>query len=213
EVLEWKWTPDGRRVVYLANQNTRGITELFSVKADGSGRTRLNDSLRSDADVVAGSWTISPLSTHVAYLADQDTDEAFDLYNAAIDGSSRVKLNAGLSDGGSIASWQWAPDGSRISYVMDQHGSGEFDLFSVLPNATGRIVLNLPLANGGSFQAVKWAADGSRVFYSAEQESRGVFELYSAAADGSSLDKLNSSLVAGGSIDSAEAWMPSPDGA
>src|SRR5690606_29988544 len=46
-----------------------------------------------------------------------------------------------------------------------------------------------------------------------EQESRGVFELYSAAADGSSLDKLNSSLVAGGSIDSAEAWMPSPDGA
>ncbi|MBA1145775.1 PD40 domain-containing protein [Ectothiorhodospiraceae bacterium WFHF3C12] len=51
---EYEWSADGSRIVYAADERMAGTIELFSVRADGSGRVRLTpDYLHDAADIFA----------------------------------------------------------------------------------------------------------------------------------------------------------------
>lgn len=83
------FTPDGRRVVFLGDLRTDGVVELFVVPVDGSTPARvLNAPLGPGGNVASPShvpFLLSPDGTRVAYLADQDFDEAFELFVAELD--------------------------------------------------------------------------------------------------------------------------------
>ena len=76
-----KITPDSRRVVYRANQQAINVFELYSTPTEGpaSAGIKLNGPLTTNGSV-QDFFGISPDSGRVLYIADQDTDEMFELY-------------------------------------------------------------------------------------------------------------------------------------
>ena len=66
-------SPDAARVVYVADQQTDDVVEVFSVPIGGGTATRLNGPLTAGGDVLGNSPAISPDSDRVAYIADQET--------------------------------------------------------------------------------------------------------------------------------------------
>ncbi len=96
-VLEgFQLTPDGKLVVYVADQDADNVFELYSAPTDRSKDAhKLNGPLVRGGDVVLrwylGGESISlpffqltPDGRSVLYLADQDTDEAFELYRSSL---------------------------------------------------------------------------------------------------------------------------------
>ena len=76
-------SPDSSMVVYKADQDTVGVSELYIVPIGGGIVTKLNDPLVSGGDV--NSFRFSPDSSIMIYEADQDTDEVDELYSVLLD--------------------------------------------------------------------------------------------------------------------------------
>jgi N-acetylneuraminic acid mutarotase len=83
-------SPDGTTVVYQAEQDTDGVYELYSVPITGGTAVKLNGPLVAGGQVLPCAplkcWAISPDSTRVVYVADQDTVGVDDLYSVPIAG-------------------------------------------------------------------------------------------------------------------------------
>jgi Tol biopolymer transport system component len=85
-------SPDGRRVVYRADQDTDGVDELYGVSLDGSSSPiKLNGDLTGGGNVYFD-FQISPDSEVVVYRADQDLDEVIELYASTGFGSYTIFL-------------------------------------------------------------------------------------------------------------------------
>src|SRR5688572_11745968 len=70
----FRFAPDGTRAIYLADQDTDGVVELYSAPAaGGSPPVKLNPPLPAGRSVL--DFRISPDSQRVVYRADQGADE------------------------------------------------------------------------------------------------------------------------------------------
>ena len=228
--------PDGQRVVYLAEQDTDGVIELYSAPIDGSSApVKLSGLMVAGGDLSPSAQTLgapcfrfSPDASRVVYRADQDTDEVFELYSAPLDGSAAsVKLNGTMVAGGDVTmayglgDFQVSPDGARVVYRADQDADDVFELFSVPIDASASPVkLSGALVAGGDVAAVDSSSfgispDGSRVVYRADQDVDERFELYGVPIDASASPvKLSGTLVAGGDVvvDYFAGFEIAPDG-
>ncbi len=106
-------SPDGARVVYVADQDVDKVYELYSVPIDGSAApVKLSGSLVSGGDVTEVAF--SPDGATVVYIADQDVDEQFELYRVPADGSSgATRLNIGGA-GQDVREAQVTADGANV---------------------------------------------------------------------------------------------------
>ncbi|MBN1832725.1 MAG: hypothetical protein JW896_11510, partial [Deltaproteobacteria bacterium] len=204
QISDIKISPDSSRVVYLADQDTDGVYELYSVPIGGGTVTKLNDSLVSGGDVQSLDIFISPDSSRLVYRADQDTDDVYELYSVPIGGGTVTKLNDALVFGDEVSTTFFiSPDCSRVVYLVDQVNNGTIalgELYSV-PIGGGTVIkLNDSLVSGGFVYFFRISSDSSRVVYRADQDTVGVFELYSVPIDGGTVIKLNDSLVSGGDV-------------
>ena len=79
-VINFLISPDSSRVVYLADQQTDNVVELYSVPLGGQAAAgvKLNGAMVTGGYVL--SFQVSPDSSRVVYIADQDTDEVYELY-------------------------------------------------------------------------------------------------------------------------------------
>ena len=66
-------SPDGKWVVYRADQDTDEVIEIYSVPIGGGTVTKLNDTLVAGGET--GFLHTTPDSTTVVYYADQDQKE------------------------------------------------------------------------------------------------------------------------------------------
>jgi Tol biopolymer transport system component len=215
-VGEVKWhssaiSPDSRYVVYIADQDTLNVDELYSVPIGGGASTKLNDQLVSDGDVFFAS--ISPDSTRVVYSAEQTTNGVTELYSAPIaanpgprpvgDGVESagvlrraprsIKLNSPLIPDGNVdaASALISADSTRVVYRADQQLDEVYELYSV-PILGGSVIrLNTALVPGGNVHRAAISPDSSRVVYYANQQVADVFELFSVPMAGGPVVKLN----------------------
>jgi WD40-like Beta Propeller Repeat len=186
-------------VVYLADQNTDGVFELFLA----SSGAKLNGPLVPGGNVV--SFALTPDKSAVVYIADQQTDEVFELWqvNIATPGVS-VKLNGTLVLQGDVTSFAITPDGTSVVYRADQRFDEMFEVFRVLfatPQAS--TVLNPPFLNGSGKRVTQFAVtpDSTKVVYIANQDSVNIDELYQAAFLNPQIPtKLNVTLVPGGNV-------------
>ncbi|MDP6207135.1 MAG: hypothetical protein QGG01_02435, partial [Roseibacillus sp.] len=87
-------SPDGNTVVYIADQDTNGVGELYSVPLGNGDVTKLSDSLVEAGDV--WHFEISSDSSTVVYVANQDTANVFELYSVPIHGGVPTKIHAPL---------------------------------------------------------------------------------------------------------------------
>ncbi len=92
-------SPDSSRVVYLADQDTDNVSELYSVPLTGGLPTKLNGALVTGGDVQCCNFSISADSARVAYLADQDTDNVTELYSVPITGGAHHKVERDAGHG------------------------------------------------------------------------------------------------------------------
>ena len=198
-----RWSSDSSKIAYLADQDTAGVLELYVVNADGTGLVKVSGEMVSGGDVInmTPNWGWFPDDSKIVYLADQDTDEVYELYVVNADGSGLVKVSGTMVAGGTIEFNFLSSDGRKIMYYADQDTDGVWELYVVNPDGSGLIKVNGTLVSGGDINGSCWSPDGSKIAYSADQDTDGVIELYVVNPDGSGLVKVSGTLVAGGNVD------------
>ena len=180
-VTRLQFSPDSSRVLYLADQTTDGVNEVFSVPSGGGMAVKLNGPLVAGGEV-SDTTTVgfSPDSSRVVYLADQTTDEVFEVFSVPSAGGTATKLNGPLVADGDVIAHVFSPDSTRVLYYADQTTDGVNEIF-IVPSAGGTAVkLNGPLVAGGGviIGSLQFSPDSSRVLYIADQDTNNVTELY-----------------------------------
>jgi len=137
-VIEPAWSPDGRRLTYVAPAR-EGATDLFVVDADGSHRGRL--SRTGTVDELAPDW--SPDGKRLVF------ERAGEIFVLRADGTSERRL---------VGGWEpaWSPGGRRIAFVRD-------DRLHVVSARGGR-GRELTAAPGAQ-SAPAWAPNGRRIAF------------------------------------------------
>ena len=174
---DYLFSPDSSRVVYIADQQTDGVNELFSVPITGGVAVKLNAPLASGREVKVFGTIITPDGSRVVFRADQDIDDVFDLYSAPLFGGVITKLNGPLADG-SIDTYRVTPDGSRVIYTASQNVVDRFELFSVPPAGGPVAAVSGVMVSGGSISEFVLSPDSRRMIYVADQEVDELNELY-----------------------------------
>lgn len=168
----------GSAIVYLADQTTPGVFELFLV----SSGAKLNPPLQSNRTVT--NFSLTPDKTAVVYIADQNNDNVFELFlvNLATPGNS-VKLNGVLQPNGDVVSFAITPDGTSVVYLADQTIDPGNELFQVFfaNTGSGGIRLTPTFATGGTVSQFAVTPDSTRVVYLADADTLNVKELYQVA--------------------------------
>ena len=124
-------------------------------------------------------FEISPDGQYVVYVADQQTDQAFELYSVHISGNSPpLRLSGLLPSGSSIHSFKISPDSNRVVYTAEQDTLGVVELYSV-PIGGGTVIkLNGELVSSGNVHGeFHISQDGIWVVYRADMETDDVFDV------------------------------------
>ena len=206
-------TPDERHVVFTSDAGALDVYELWSADIDAGTSVLLSGPMVAGGDVgdaYHDDFWISPDSTRVVYLADQEVDGVFELFSAPIDGHApAVRLHAALSASDDVLTTvRFTPDGRFVVFAV-RTPSG-VALVSALADGRGTArVLNWPFPPGGGvredpsgiFHSVALDSSGRQAFFLGEQDVDGVVELYSVPIDASAAPhKWNAPLVAGGNV-------------
>lgn len=203
----FRYSPDSARVVFLSDEGADDVFELYTVPADGSqAAVRLNGTLVTGGDVsgAADAFQISPDSSYVAYLADQETDDVTELFVVPLDGSgSAAKRSATLVSGGDVMRFRISADGSRLVYLADQDTDGVAELYSVPSDGSqAPVKLSATLVSGGNVLDFALDATGGEVAYLADQHTDQRNEVYGVPLDGSQAAvRLNEPLDANENVD------------
>ena len=197
-------SPDSQRVVYMADQDTANVDELYSAPITGGSWVKLNPPLVPNGDIF---WPldvqISPDSSRVVYVADQETDEVYELFSVPIAGGVATKLNGPLA-GNYLLSFEISPDGSRVVYLAEQDSVTLYDLFSVTLTGADRIKLNGPLGADEFVGYFQISPDSSRVVYQTFKQITSISEIYRVPLAGGSASKVNGPLTDGGTVNGFE---------
>lgn len=203
----------GGAVVYLADQDTVGVFELFLATSG----TKLNPPLPHGRTVQ--SFALTPDSTAVVYIADQDQDEVFELYRVSLSSPGvSTKLNGplvlcGPAVCGDVIEFAITPDNSAVVYIADQTIDGVSELYRTVLATTANSKLNPPFSAGQNIDAFVILPNSTGVIYRANQNTAGVKELYRVLfATAPTTDRLITSppLIAGQNVGT---FTPTPDSA
>ena len=199
-------SPNSQRVVYRADAEINGSSELYSVPITGpaASNVKLNLALPSGAGLTQ--FEISPNSQRVVFMGDMETRNNYELFSVPINGpsSSVVKINATLVAFGDVFNFKISPDSSLVVYIADQIENEVYELFST-PIAGPADVTKLnptPTDVEGDITNFSIAPDSSFVVYTGDLALDFIDELYSVAITGPYTDSvlLNKSMVDGGSV-------------
>lgn len=116
-VWDYKTSPDGKWVVYHADQEVDQQNDIYRVAAGGGAAIKLSADLPAGGDVLfSSSYEIAPDSSRVVYLADQELDGHFDLYSVLLVDGSRIKLS-NPDFAAQAGAFLITPDSTRVVYV------------------------------------------------------------------------------------------------
>lgn len=186
------FTPDGSRLIYVADQETVDVDELWMVPLAGrvpGAPQKLSGTMVAGGDVDDFDTFLSPDGNYVAYIADAETDVFSEVWVVDISGpvpSAPVKVSAPMQPTGDATMVSWSPDSTRLMYLADQDTEGVVEIYVVgiggalpatpvkvnAPLPTGRLVVS-SLTNG-----FVWSPDGTWVAYRADTAVDSAFHLF-----------------------------------
>jgi Tol biopolymer transport system component len=207
------FSPDGSRVVFLAEWQTNNIYELFSVPVAGGTPVRLNGDLPMNGNLAG--FEITPDGSSVVYLASQDSAWEYELYIVPLTGGDSVKLNDPLVAGGNVWTMKLSPDGSHVVYTAVQDVANQWEIFSVAltdPPAAP-VKLNPPLGVNSDviYDNFRISPDGNRVVYLADQLLNDVYLFYSVPIEGGTAVQLTNLVSGAPVLGGAHTFEISPD--
>ncbi|KAA3659094.1 MAG: hypothetical protein DWQ04_23260 [Chloroflexi bacterium] len=176
---------DSSMVVYLADQETDGVVDLYSVSLNGGSSPKLN------AVPNVYKIDITPDGNRVIYMSGSD------IYSVPITGGTLVKLNVfSGGDNSGVSKYRILSDISRVIY----YGKSEIydDMYSLF---------SVPLVGGATPQKLTDDLEGfsgnfnitpnsNYVVYQVDQDTTDMDELYRVHVDGGVIEKLNNTLDA-----------------
>ena len=157
-------TPDSSRVVFRADAIINGVVDLYSVKLDGTGLIKLNNSLTGTGNI----YKFLLASDRIIYQGDQDVLGQYELYSVKFDGSGRVKLNGTVSAGGIrmfFSDFKTSNDGTKVFYRADQETLGKREVYMVQTDGTNRRKVSGDLDPGVDVFSFRISNDASWVAY------------------------------------------------
>jgi len=211
------YSPDGRRVVYLADANVDGAEELFVVDLAAASlaasAVRVNTALPGAAADV-NDWSFSKDGSRLAYNADQDTLGVNELYLVSLAGaapSSPVKVNQALVSGGQVGvgigtGHAFHPSGDAIFYLADAIAAGRVELWRA---PIGPLGLGTPaavsgtLVTGSAVKAFTISEDGAWLAFAGDKDTDDVDELYLVDLRGATPSapvKASGAMIAAGDL-------------
>ncbi|MFM8978869.1 MAG: TolB family protein, partial [Planctomycetia bacterium] len=196
--------PPPDALLFLADGRQAGVVELYACDANGQGLRVVSGALVPAADVLDFAW--SPDRQLVAFRADRDSDEQYELYLVDIvNGGSPVKVSGPLAAGGDVyGGYAWRDDGLRLAYVADANAPLQTELFvAALSGAAQRV--SPTLAAGGYVNDFAWQPGGLRLAFRADVDGSGRELLHTVSAEGTGLSA--DTAVLGTTQDLA--WSPS----
>jgi Tol biopolymer transport system component len=159
------WSPDGKTLFFFSNRDG-GNWHIWSIRADGSGLTRITD----NAD-------LTRLGVHSVYTPVASTDGRLLVVQTDGDVSALVHLDRPLGQrleplSVFFSQPKWSPDGQLIAARegLQETLSGPITLFSLRTRRT-----EPPLASGSS---PHWTPDAKKIVYFQQQDVR-IFDLAS----------------------------------
>ena len=212
-------TPTFPPVVFMADNNNDGSVELYASFNDGANIVQLSETMVPGGNVV--DFNVSPDGVWVAYVADQDTNNKFELYVVPVDktaGDDAVKVSGGSMAGVGVKekadgryAFEWAPDSSRIAYLADQTTAGVIQLYSNTPDGAENSLLSILPGTDRDVEDFAWSPNLVNnellIAYLADQQTLDVIELYSTLPNVSSSQKINTGLGPGRNV-TVFKWSP-----
>jgi Tol biopolymer transport system component len=198
-------TADSTGVLFVSDRSTAGVFELFITPIDAShAPVRLSGTMVSGGDVKGTHFLLSPDGARAVYLADQETDEVFELFAAPIDGSATpIKLNGALVSGGHVSSFAISPDGSRVVYRADQDINEVFEYYSApIDGSSAPTKLHAPLSGQRDVEPglVFTCAPDRAVLFRADALVNNRLELWRAPLAGGVARRLGTEPPPGGAV-------------
>jgi Tol biopolymer transport system component len=173
------WAPDGQAIVFSRVIDERA-TDVFTMRADGSGVVQLTDNPGVHEDMA----TFSPDGARIVYTRVDEKTE--DLWVMNADGSGQEPLIQGPRQDGSP---DFSPDGSQLAFVRDGH------VAVASRDGTGvRLLTRGELGDSNP----QWSPDGAKILF-----TRDPGEVFVMNADGSGLVRVPIEGQAGGA-----SWGP-----
>jgi len=222
EVHEFRLSADGTKVLYIAEQDTQDLPELYlSDLSSGtpSAPVKLSGTMVSGGDMDSQEFEFSKNGNAVVFTCDRETEEVDELYHVDISGSSPsapVKLNDTLASDRDVFDFVSSADGTRIIYRADRDTDNAYEAYYVDFNGaspTTPIKLNDALpSTAAEIDNVYISDDGNTVVFRGDMDTYDIWECYYVDLSGASPEdpvKMNGALVASGDV-----WqvLLSPDG-
>jgi Tol biopolymer transport system component len=186
DVDEFSWSPDGRRLAFLADKVTDGVNELFVVDAAGGAEPLAVSSVLVEGGQVEGfAW--SPDGARLAFRGSKETPGRQELFVTRPEGASEPeKVSGQLQDVAAVNSDPlWSPDSTRIAFAGDLVVNGIFEVFVTPAEAGGA-----PFRVSGVSQAFsdivgfRWSPDGTRLAFNMDKNADNADEVFIATAAG-----------------------------
>lgn len=199
EVRAFKWLEDSKVLIYLEDK-TPGLSELYSVKSDGTERQLLSGAMIAGGHVLE--FKVSEDEQNVVFLSDKDQLYVPELF--AVDLSARtpgapIKIHPTLGAGQEVSSFKLIEDKVLIQGSIQIAGVSE--LFAVDFDGSGFVKIsqtNLTLGIGVSrFEA---SENGDVILYMGDLEVPGKSDLFLTNLQGSNQTRVNQTPVFGGQI-------------
>ncbi len=111
-------SPDGKRVVFMADARQDGVVELFSVPASGGTRTLISQG--STTELQVSRFLITPDSQHVIYVINTKSSGIdVGLYIVPINGGVRRELHNDLPGNTRFLNMEISADNQYLVYVIN----------------------------------------------------------------------------------------------
>ncbi len=201
-------SPDGTRLVYLADQDTAGSTELYSTSVTGGDVVKLSIPPADGGGALFRlTEPFTPDGQTVVYKAYQGPDPdcgllyvKFELFSVASQGGAARTLYSPQGKCEDIFEFKIDSTGSFVVFTTFVYKEGTTKLFSV-PVTGGTVVELNPLGRVSFFEdGFEITADGTRVVFEGRVEGDEEDQLYSVPIGGGEVVRLNDFLPAGGRL-------------
>jgi TolB protein len=181
--------PDLDWIVFTSFRD--GDYEIYIMRPDGSGQTRLTNTVGIDL-----SPSLSPDGRRIAFSHGPDGAQTLWLMNR--DGSGLTQVTTS----GDAGQPSWSPDGTKILFRW--YGVG---LFTINPDGSGRT--QLTAVNDGM---MSWSPDGQKIAFTRNVSSSSAYwDVFVMNANGSAVTRLTNTVQGGNnSFSGHPVW--SPDG-